>query len=142
SFEVTGGKKLFGEIIPQGAKNEALQIISAILLTPEKVTVTNIPDILDVNLLIELLGEMNVKIDRPQRDTCIFQADDVNIDYLHSEPFRKKSGKLRGSVMFAGPMLARFRKAFIPKPGGDKIGRRRLDTHIIGFEKLGANFPF
>ena len=142
SFEVTGGKKLFGEIIPQGAKNEALQIISAILLTPEKVTVTNIPDILDVNLLIELLGEMNVKIDRPQRDTCIFQADDVNIDYLHSEPFRKKSGKLRGSVMFAGPMLARFRKAFIPKPGGDKIGRRRLDTHIIGFEKLGASFNY
>src|SRR5437868_881257 len=142
SFEVTGGKKLNGEIIPQGAKNEALQIISAVLLTPEKVTVTNIPDILDVNLLIELLGEMNVKIERPQRDTCIFQADDVNIDYLHSEAFRKKSGKLRGSVMFAGPMLARFRKAFIPKPGGDKIGRRRLDTHIIGFEKLGASFNY
>jgi len=142
SFEVTGGKKLSGNIIPQGAKNEALQIISAVLLTPEKVTITNIPDILDVNLLIELLGEMNVKIERPQRDTCIFQADDVNIDYLHSETFRKKSGKLRGSVMFAGPMLARFRKAFIPKPGGDKIGRRRLDTHIIGFEKLGADFTY
>ncbi|MES1220565.1 MAG: UDP-N-acetylglucosamine 1-carboxyvinyltransferase, partial [Bacteroidota bacterium] len=142
SFEVTGGKKLSGNIIPQGAKNEALQIISAVLLTPEKVTITNIPDILDVNLLIELLGEMNVKIARPQRDTCIFQADDVNIDYLHSETFRKKSGKLRGSVMFAGPMLARFRKAFIPKPGGDKIGRRRLDTHIIGFEKLGASFTY
>jgi UDP-N-acetylglucosamine 1-carboxyvinyltransferase len=142
SFEVTGGKKLSGNIIPQGAKNEALQIISAVLLTPEKVTITNIPDILDVNLLIELLGEMNVKIERPQSDTCIFQADDVNIDYLHSETFRKKSGKLRGSVMFAGPMLARFRKAFIPKPGGDKIGRRRLDTHIIGFEKLGADFTY
>ncbi|MES1216077.1 MAG: UDP-N-acetylglucosamine 1-carboxyvinyltransferase [Bacteroidota bacterium] len=142
SFEVIGGKKLSGEIIPQGAKNEALQIISAVLLTPEKVTITNIPDILDVNLLIELLGDMNVKIERPQRDTCIFQADDVNIDYLHSEPFRKKSGRLRGSVMFAGPMLARFRKAFIPKPGGDKIGRRRLDTHIIGFEKLGATFTY
>jgi UDP-N-acetylglucosamine 1-carboxyvinyltransferase len=142
SFEVTGGKKLSGNIIPQGAKNEALQIISAVLLTPEKVTITNIPDILDVNLLIELLGEMNVKIERPKRDTCIFQADDVNIDYLHSETFRKKSGKLRGSVMFAGPMLARFRKAFIPKPGGDKIGRRRLDTHIIGFEKLGASFIY
>ena len=142
SFEVRGGKKLKGEIIPQGAKNEALQIISAVLLTAEKVTVTNIPDIVDVNLLIELLGEMNVKIERPQRDTCIFQADDVNIDYLHSEPFKKKSGKLRGSVMLAGPMLARFHKAFIPKPGGDKIGRRRLDTHIIGFEKLGAAFNY
>ena len=142
SFEVTGGKKLSGTIIPQGAKNEALQIISAVLLTPEKVTITNIPDILDVNLLIELLGDMNVKIQRPQRDTCIFQADDVNIDYLHSETFRKKSGRLRGSVMLAGPMLARYRKAFIPKPGGDKIGRRRLDTHIIGFEKLGATFTY
>jgi UDP-N-acetylglucosamine 1-carboxyvinyltransferase len=142
SFEVRGGKKLGGEIIPQGAKNEALQIISAVLLTPEKVTITNIPDILDVNLLIELLGEMNVSVERPQRDTCIFQADNVNIDYLHSEDYKKKSGKLRGSVMFAGPMLARFRKAFIPKPGGDKIGRRRLDTHIIGFEKLGATFNY
>jgi UDP-N-acetylglucosamine 1-carboxyvinyltransferase len=142
SFEVRGGKKLSGEIIPQGAKNEALQIISAVLLSPEKITVTNIPDILDVNLLIELLGEMNVKVDRPQRDTCIFQADDVNIDYLHSEAFKKKSGRLRGSVMLAGPMLARFKKAFIPKPGGDKIGRRRLDTHIIGFEKLGAAFTY
>jgi UDP-N-acetylglucosamine 1-carboxyvinyltransferase len=141
-FEVTGGKKLRGEIIPQGAKNEALQIISAVLLTPEKVTVTNIPDILDVNLLIELLGELNVKIERPTRDTCIFQADDVNIDYLASETFRKKSGRLRGSVMLAGPMLARFKKAYIPKPGGDKIGRRRLDTHITGFEKLGAKFEF
>jgi len=140
SFEVKGGNKLAGEIIPQGAKNEALQIISAVLLTPEKVTVTNIPDIVDVNLLIELLGEMNVKIERPQQDTCIFQADDVNIDYLHSETYKKKSGRLRGSVMFAGPMLSRFKKAFIPKPGGDKIGRRRLDTHISGFEKLGASY--
>ncbi|MFI5128554.1 MAG: UDP-N-acetylglucosamine 1-carboxyvinyltransferase [Chitinophagales bacterium] len=142
SFEVTGGKKLKGEIVPQGAKNEALQIISAVLLTPEKVTVTNIPDILDVNLLIELLGEINVKIERPQRDTCIFQADDVNIDYLHTEAYKKKSGRLRGSVMLAGPMLSRFKKAFIPKPGGDKIGRRRLDTHIIGFEKLNASFDY
>jgi UDP-N-acetylglucosamine 1-carboxyvinyltransferase len=142
AFEVQGGKQFFGEIIPQGAKNEALQIISAVLLTPEKITVTNIPDILDVNLLIELLGDMNVKIERPQRDTCTFQADDVNIDYLHSETFRKKSGRLRGSVMLAGPLLARFKKAFIPKPGGDKIGRRRLDTHIIGFEKLGAAFIY
>ncbi len=142
SFEVTGGKKLKGTITPQGAKNEALQIISAVLLTPEKVTITNIPDILDVNLLIELLGDMNVSIERPTRDTCIFQANDVNIDYLHSETFRKKSGRLRGSVMLAGPMLSRFRKAFIPKPGGDKIGRRRLDTHIIGFEKLGAQMTY
>ena len=142
SFEVIGGKKLKGEIIPQGAKNEALQIISAVLLTPEKMTISNIPDILDVNLLIDLLGEMGVKIDRPERDTCIFQADDVDTDYLRSEAYRQKSGRLRGSVMLAGPMLARFRKAFISKPGGDKIGRRRLDTHIIGFEKLGVRFQY
>src|ERR1700754_2192035 len=142
SFEVTGGKKLKGEIIPQGAKNEALQIISAVLLTPEKMTISNIPDILDVNLLIDLLGEMGVKIDRPERDTCIFQADQVDTDYLRSEAYRQKSGKLRGSVMMAGPMLARYRKAFISKPGGDKIGRRRLDTHIIGFEKLGVQFNY
>ncbi len=140
SFEVIGGKKLKGEIIPQGAKNEALQIISAVLLTPEKVTISNIPDILDVNLLIDLLGEMGVTIHRPQRDTCVFQADNVDIEYLRTEAYQKKSGKLRGSVMLAGPMLARFRKAFISKPGGDKIGRRRLDTHIIGFEKLGVKF--
>lgn len=141
-FEVRGGKKLSGEITPQGAKNEALQVISAVLLTPEKVTIANIPDIIDVNLLIELLGEMNVSIERPCPGTCIFQADDVNIDYLHSEAYKKKSGRLRGSVMLAGPMLARYRKAFIPKPGGDKIGRRRLDTHIIGFEKLNATFIY
>ncbi len=141
-FEVRGGKKLSGEIIPQGAKNEALQIISAVLLTAEKVTVTNIPDIIDVNLQIELLAEMNVKVDRVSRDTCIFQADEVDVDYLHSPAYNKKSGKLRGSVMLAGPMLARFKKAYIPKPGGDKIGRRRLDTHIIGFEKLGASFSY
>lgn len=142
AFEVRGGKKLKGELVPQGAKNEALQIISAVLLTPEPVTITNIPDILDVNLLIELLQEMNVKVTRPQRDTCTFEANNVDIDYLHSETFRKKSGRLRGSVMLAGPLLARFKKAFIPKPGGDKIGRRRLDTHIIGFEKLGADFNY
>jgi UDP-N-acetylglucosamine 1-carboxyvinyltransferase len=142
SFEVRGGKKLSGEIIPQGAKNEALQIISAVLLTAEKITVTNIPDIIDVNLLIELLGEMKVKVDRVSRDTCIFQADEVDVDYLNSPAYNKKSGKLRGSVMLAGPMLARFKKAYIPKPGGDKIGRRRLDTHIIGFEKLGASFSY
>ncbi|HVX51858.1 MAG TPA: hypothetical protein VHB48_16975, partial [Chitinophagaceae bacterium] len=142
SFEVNGGKKLRGEIIPQGAKNEALQIISAVLLTPEEVTISNIPDILDVNLLIELLGELGVKITRPRRDVCIFKADNVDVDYLGSETFRKKSGRLRGSVMIAGPMLARFKKAYIPKPGGDKIGRRRLDTHIIGFGKLGAHFEY
>ena len=142
SFEVRGGKKLSGEITPQGAKNEALQIISAVLLSPEKITISNIPDIVDVNLLIELLGEMSVKIDRQSRDTCVFQADDVDVDFLQSEAYHKKSGKLRGSVMLAGPMIARFKKAYIPKPGGDKIGRRRLDTHITGFEKLGAIFSY
>ncbi len=142
SFEVIGGRRLKGEITPQGAKNEALQIISAVLLTPEKMTISNIPDILDVNLLIELLGEMGVKINRISRDTCIFQADEVNIDYLRTDDFRGKSGRLRGSVLLAGPMLARFHKAYIPKPGGDKIGRRRLDTHIIGFEKLGVRFDY
>jgi UDP-N-acetylglucosamine 1-carboxyvinyltransferase len=142
SFEVYGGKRLKGEITPQGAKNEALQIISAVLLTAEKVTIKNIPDILDVNLLIELLGEMGVQVNRIDRHTCIFQADDINMDYLHGETFKLKSGRLRGSVMIAGPLLSRFRKAFIPKPGGDKIGRRRLDTHIIGFEKLGVKFTY
>jgi len=142
SFEVNGGKKLKGEIIPQGAKNEALQIISAVLLTPEEVTISNIPDIIDVNLLIELLSEINVKVSRPEPGTCIFKADQVNIDYLHSDEYRVKSGRLRGSVMLAGPLLARFKKAFIPKPGGDKIGRRRLDTHIVNFEKLGARFDY
>lgn len=142
SFEVHGGKRLSGEIIPQGAKNEALQIISAVLLTAEKITIHNIPDIRDVNLLIELLSEMDVKVERTSRDSCIFQADSVNIDYLHSETFKKKSGKLRGSVMLAGPMISRFKKAFIPRPGGDKIGRRRLDTHIAGFGKLGASFIY
>lgn len=142
SFEVIGGKKLQGEIIPQGAKNEALQIISAVLLTPGKVTISNIPDIIDVNLLIELLSDMGVKTDRIDRHTCVFQADSVNPDFLESEAFRSKGGRLRGSVMTAGPMLARFRKANIPKPGGDKIGRRRLDTHIIGFQKLGAEFSY
>jgi UDP-N-acetylglucosamine 1-carboxyvinyltransferase len=142
SFEVCGGKRLSGEIIPQGAKNETLQIISAVLLTSEKVQIDNIPDIIDVNLLIELLAEMKVKIDRTSRNSCTFQADDVDVDYLSSEEYHKKSGKLRGSVMLAGPMLSRFKKAYIPKPGGDKIGRRRLDTHIIGFEKLGASFQY
>ena len=142
AFEVTGGKHLKGEITPQGAKNEALQVISAVLLTKGKITISNIPDILDVNLLIELLEEMGVKTDRSSRHSCSFQADSVNVDYLNSETYRKKSGRLRGSVMLAGPLLARFKKAYVPKPGGDKIGRRRLDTHIIGFEKLGARFSY
>ena len=142
SFEVTGGNKLKGSITPQGAKNEALQIISAVLLTAEKVTVKNIPDILDVNRLIELLQLLNVKVERIAADTYTFQADDVNADYFGTDDFRNKSSKMRGSVMIAGPMLARFKKAYIPKPGGDKIGRRRLDTHIIGFEKLGARFEY
>src|SRR2546423_10739615 len=142
SFEVTGGKKLKGEITPQGAKNEALQIISAVLLTDEKVTINNIPDIIDVNNLINLLIEMNVKVERPDKHTCIFQADDVNLNYLRTDEFKSKSGRLRGSVMLAGPMLARFKKAFVPKPAGDKIGRRRLDTHIINFHKLGADYHY
>ncbi len=138
SFEVRRGKRLQGEIIPQGAKNEALQIISAVLLTPEKITITNIPDIIDVNLQIELLEALGVDIEHNGRNTCTFKADKVDVDLLGSEAFRKKSGRLRGSVMIAGPMLSRFKTAYIPKPGGDKIGRRRLDTHITGFEKLGA----
>ena len=142
AFEVRGGNRLKGEIVPQGAKNEALQIISAVLLTAEKVTISNIPDIVDVNLLIELLGDMGVKINRINRDTCEFQADQIDLPYIESADFKKKSGRLRGSVMIAGPLLARFGKAYIPKPGGDKIGRRRLDTHIIGFEKLGVQFVY
>jgi UDP-N-acetylglucosamine 1-carboxyvinyltransferase len=141
-FEVRGGNKLKGEITPQGAKNEALQIISAVLLTPEKMEVSNIPDIIDVNLLIELLKEMNVKIKKTGSNSYIFQADDVDVEYLQSEAYFKKSGRLRGSVMLTGPLLARFGKAYLPKPGGDKIGRRRLDTHIIGFERLGAEFDY
>lgn len=142
SFEVRGGKKLSGEIVPQGAKNEALQVLSAVLLSADKIVIHNIPDILDVNLLIELLHDMGVKIEKHNNHSYTFKADDVNVDFLASDLFRKKSGKLRGSVMLAGPMLARFKKAYIPKPGGDKIGRRRLDTHIIGFEKLGAKFEY
>jgi UDP-N-acetylglucosamine 1-carboxyvinyltransferase len=142
SFEVTGGKKLKGEITPQGAKNESLQVISAVLLTDEKVTINNIPDITDVNLQIELLEGLGVAVERIDRHTCTFQANDINIDYLSSGSFRKMTGRLRGSVMIAGPMLARFKKAYVPKPGGDKIGRRRLDTHIIGFQKLGAHFNY
>ncbi len=142
SFEVRGGNKLKGEITPQGAKNEALQVISAVLLTAEKITILNIPDIIDVNLQIELLEGLGVKVERINKHTCIFQADNINVDYLASPEFRKKTGRLRGSVMLAGPMLARFKQAYVPKPGGDKIGRRRLDTHIIAFQKLGAKFDY
>lgn len=142
SFEVIGGNKLNGTIIPQGAKNEALQIISAVLLSAEEVIIENIPNIIDVNLLIDLLKEMGVKVKQIDDDTYSFKADDIDVDYLASAAFRNKGGMLRGSVMLAGPLLARFKKAYIPKPGGDKIGRRRLDTHIIGFEKLGAAFNY
>lgn len=142
AFEVNGGKQLRGNIRPQGAKNEALQIISAVLLTAESVTITNIPDILDVNLLIELLGDMGVTIERSSSDVCRFTAANINVSYFNSPEFHQKGGRLRGSVMLAGPLLARFGKAFIPRPGGDKIGRRRLDTHILGFEQLGARFDY
>ena len=142
AFEIIGGKPLKGEIIPQGAKNEALQILSAVLLTPEKITISNIPDIKDVNKLIELLGDMGVAVERLGPDTYSFEARHIDLDFFHSDAFRNKGGSLRGSVMIVGPLLARFGKAAIPKPGGDKIGRRRLDTHFLGFEKLGAKFNY
>ena len=142
AFEIIGGKKLKGEIIPQGAKNEALQILSAILLTPEPVKISNIPNIIDVNRLIDLLRDLNVKVEQENEDTYIFEAKDVNIEYLHSEEFKIKGAGLRGSIMIVGPLLARFGKGYIPKPGGDKIGRRRLDTHFDGFKMLGANFIY
>ena len=141
SFKVKGGVKLRGDITPQGAKNEALQIISAVLLTKEKITIHNIPNITDVNLQIELMADIGVKVEQ-RGNTCTFEAQNIDPIYLGTETFRKKSGRLRGSVMIAGPMLARFGKAYIPKPGGDKIGRRRLDTHIVGFQKLGAAFIY
>jgi len=142
AFEIRGGKALKGEIIPQGAKNEALQILSAVLLTEEKITISNIPDIKDVNKLIDLLSALGVQVERLNKDTYTFEAKNINIDYFQSEEFKKKGGGLRGSIMIVGPLLARFGKAAIPKPGGDKIGRRRLDTHFIGFEKLGAKFVY
>lgn len=142
SFVIEGGCRLSGEIVPQGAKNEALQVICAVLLTPQKITIHNIPDILDVNNLIQLLRDMGVKVERLLPDTYTFQADDVNMDYLYTEEFIRKSGSLRGSVMIVGPLVARFGKALIPKPGGDKIGRRRLDTHFVGIQKLGAHFSY
>ena len=131
-----------GEIVPQGAKNEALEVICATLLTPEKVTIHNVPDILDVNNLIQLLRDMRVKVEHPSADTYTFQADDVDMEYLRTEEFLRKSGSLRGSVMIVGPLVARFGRALIPKPGGDKIGRRRLDTHFVGIQKLGACFSY
>lgn len=142
SFAVTGGRKLKGTIKPQGAKNEALQVISAVLLTDKEVTIHNIPDIIDVRLQIDLLRDLGVKVTRIGENTYTFQADNVQLDFLKSAEYQQKSGRLRGSVMLAGPLLARFGEAFIPKPGGDKIGRRRLDTHITGFKNLGASFDF
>ncbi len=142
SFKITGGISLNGTLTPQGAKNEALQVICAVLLTKEEVIIKNMPDILDVNNLILLIEKMGVKIKRINKYDISFQADEINTEWLESEEFRNQGSKLRGSVMILGPILARFKKAFIPAPGGDKIGRRRLDTHFIGFEKLGAEFIF
>ncbi len=141
-FEVNGGKHLKGEIIPQGAKNEALQVICAVMLTPEKVTIGNIPEIIDILKLIDLLKDLGVKVEKTGHEEYTFQADDVNVDFIVSPEFKKKGGSLRGSVMLVGPMLARYGKAYMPKPGGDKIGRRRVDTHFLGFEKLGAEFIY
>ena len=149
TFEITGGKKLKGDLTPQGAKNEALQILCAVLLTPEKVTIENIPDIIDVNKLIDLLKDLGVKVSEIPNSataagckTYTFQADEIDIEYLNTQEFKKKGSGLRGSVMILGPLLSRFGKGYIPRPGGDKIGRRRLDTHFIGFQKLGAKFIY
>lgn len=142
AFEVTGGKKLKGEIVPQGAKNEALQILCAVLLTPEKVTIDNIPAIRDVLALIDILKDLGVKVEKLSEEKYTFQADAVNLDYLKTDAYKKKGAALRGSIMIMGPLLTRFKKAYLPKPGGDKIGRRRLDTHFLGFEKLGAKFNY
>ena len=142
TFEVIGGHTLSGSIIPQGAKNEVLQIICATLLTPDKVEISNIPDIVDVNRLIDLLKAMGVKVHSLGPESYSFQADEVNIDYLNSEDFKQRGAGLRGSIMIVGPLLARFGKGYIPKPGGDKIGRRRLDTHFQGFINLGAKFKY
>ena len=142
TFRIRGGSRLSGSIEPQGAKNEALQIICCVLLTAEPVTITNIPDIRDVNKLIELINAMGVKVTRNEPGSVTFQADHVHLDYLQTKEFQEKASSLRGSVMIVGPLLARFGTARIPKPGGDKIGRRRLDTHFIGLEKLGAQFEY
>ena len=142
SFIIEGGHPLSGTITPQGAKNEALQILCAVLLTPERIVIENVPDIVDVNKLIDILGKLGVKIERLSKDSYAFTANEVNVDYLQSEAFKKEGASLRGSIMIVGPMLARFKKGFIPKPGGDKIGRRRLDTHFEGFIQLGASFRY
>lgn len=142
SFEIYGGKPLKGELVPQGAKNEALQVLCTPLLTAEKVTISNIPDIIDVNKLINLLQAMGVKVEKVETGTFIFQAKDIDLEYLKSEDFKTRAGSLRGSIMIVGPLLARFGQGFIPKPGGDKIGRRRLDTHFEGFAALGAKFNY
>ena len=141
-FQIEGGHALKGEIQPQGAKNEALQILCAVLLTPEKVTINNIPDILDVNKLIHLLKQLGVKVEKIKKGTYTFQADNLDLNYLKSEKFKEEGSGLRGSIMIVGPMLARFGHGYIPRPGGDKIGRRRLDTHFEGFIKLGADFRY
>jgi UDP-N-acetylglucosamine 1-carboxyvinyltransferase len=142
AFEIRGGKTLSGEITPQGAKNEALQVLCAALLTDQKVTLHNVPNIIDVNLLIELISDMGAYIERPNANTVVIEAKEIDLNYFAGQTFKHKSGKLRGAVMLAGPLLARFKKAQIPQPGGDKIGRRRLDTHIRGVEKLGVVFNY
>ena len=142
TFKIEGGHQLRGDIQPQGAKNEALQILCAVLLTPDKVTIHNIPDIVDVNKLIALLGKLGVKVDKLGQSSYSFQADEVNLDYLETPQFKIDGSGLRGSIMLVGPMLTRFGKGYIPKPGGDKIGRRRLDTHFEGFINLGATFRY
>jgi UDP-N-acetylglucosamine 1-carboxyvinyltransferase len=142
AFEIIGGKKLKGEITPQGAKNEALQVINAVLLTSEKVIINNIPDIVDVNKLIDLLSTLGVKTEKIGQGSYSFQADEIDVDFMTSNEYKVKGSSLRGSIMVVGPLLARFGKGYIPKPGGDKIGRRRLDTHFIGFQNLGAKFEY
>ena len=142
TFKVKGGIKLKGDLHPQGAKNEALQVLCAVLLTPEEVRMENVPNIRDVNILIDLLRDLNVTVNKLDESTYTFKADNVDVDYLSSEDYKVKSSRIRGSIMIVGPLLARYGKGYIPKPGGDKIGRRRLDTHFIGFENLGAKFVY
>lgn len=142
TFQIEGGHQLKGDIQPQGAKNEALQVLCGVLLTPEKVTISNVPDIIDVNKLIMILQNLGVKVEKLEKGVFTFQADELDLDYLESEKFKKEGSGLRGSIMIVGPLLARFGKGYIPRPGGDKIGRRRLDTHFEGFIKLGAKFRY
>ena len=141
-FKIEGGHRLSGSITPQGAKNEALQVICAVLLTSEKITISNIPDIRDVNKLIFIITELGVKTEKIADSTYTFQADEINLSYLESSDFKKDGSSLRGSIMIVGPLLARFGRGYIPRPGGDKIGRRRLDTHFEGFISLGAKFRY